>query len=126
MDNSELNQTQFIATSPWQDQQVLPPVEAPVPEEEPKKKLPILWIGIIGLLILVFIIMLAVILRPRMSKPSNSLDSTEMPLSGEMTALEREVASLSAELKKADPVKSEFPFPPVKMDLSLPSPSPKL
>lgn len=128
MINEQPNQTQFISQAPWHDQTVVTPVEEPNLEEEiiPKKRPTMLIVALIAGTLLLLLILLAVILRPRMVAPDDRIPNGFLNGSAELTELEQRVASLSSELKAADPVKSEFPFPPVKMDLSLPSPSPQL
>lgn len=120
MNQDSPNQTEFATHDSWQDQVVVEPVD-PV-EEPPKRKIPTL--GLIlggGIFLLVLLIVLAVVLRPRMNPNDDGVENEDTIPQAELTGLQLQVASLSAELNSADPVKSEFPFPPVRMDLSLPT-----
>ena len=126
-------QTEFLNQAPWQDQVVVTPVEVPLeplPDDAaqpPEKKKPwklILIASLSGLLVL--LIILAVIFRPQGMPVFQNDSSQPTQINATLTILEQKAASLSAELKKADPVKTEFPFPPVNMDLALPTPSPQL
>ena len=124
----QTDQTEFVNDAPWQDQVVAPPVLEAESESSSthKKPAPLVVALVVSSLVLVGLIVVAILLRPRTKIDDPSIVGGDDQVSRSRTPLQQEVASLSAELKKADPVKSEFPFPPVKMDLSLPTPSPKL
>jgi len=124
MTDREQDQTLFLEDQPWPDQNVTVPMsESEVAITESAKKPRTLVLVVVMLLVVTTLVLLVLAVMFFGRQRSSPLPFDRVKQSGEQgqSLLEKEVASLSAELKKADPIQPEYPFPPVRMDLEVPT-----
>jgi len=119
------NQTRFSSEEPLFEN---PPFitsssTAPVEPVQKKKFSPLLLLGggVIGLVV-ILLVAVVVFSPKRQNTPVSVEPITQQAVENESTELTRRLSEVEADLKAADPVKVDLPFPPVSFSIYLDAP----